>query len=222
MSATTSTPPIEVMVVEDNTVYRHAITSSLNKKDGFECVAEAPTCEAAISLLKEKNLQPNIILLDLEMPGTHGLDAIPKLRQLTPESNIIVLTQSDKEVHVLKAITRGASGYLLKTATRDEIFDSIKEVCAGGATIDSKLAHITLQLIRRVQPEIPDEDDDLLTARELEVLQMLSEGYVKKEIADHLDLSIHAIDKRMRRIYNKLQVQNVASAVATALRKGWI
>ena len=169
------------MVVEDNTIYRHAITASLNKKDEFDCIAEASSCEEAVRLLKENDLQPNIILLDLEMPGTHGLDAIPKLRQLTPKSNIIVLTQSDKEVHVLKAITRGASGYLLKTATRDEIFDSIREICAGGATIDSKLAHITLQLIRRVQPEIPDEDDVLLTARELEVLQMLSEGYVKKE-----------------------------------------
>lgn len=100
--------------------------------------------------------------------------------------------------------------------------NSITEVHLGGASLDPKLAHITLQLIKRVQPSVPDEDDQLLTVRELEVLQMLSEGCVKKEIADQFDVSIHAIDKRMRRIYTKLQVQNVASAVAIAIRNGWI
>lgn len=102
------------------------------------------------------------------------------------------------------------------------IFDSIHEVHRGGASLDPKLADIALKLIRKVQPHIPEEDDQLLTVRELEVLQMLSEGFVKKEIANQLGVSIHAIDKRMRRIYNKFQVQNVASAVAVAIRGGWI
>ncbi len=88
--------------------------------------------------------------------------------------------------------------------------------------MDPKLADKALKLIRRVQPHFPEEDDHLLTVRELEVPQMLSEGLVKKEIANQLGVSIHAIDKRMRRIYNKLQVQNVASAVAVAIRRGRI
>ncbi len=217
-----SANPHRIMVVEDNAIFRHAIVSALNKTGKFETVTEASSGDEAFRLLEEEAILPDIILLDLEMPGTHGLDAIPRLLQLAPQCRIIILTQSDREVHVLQAITRGASGYLLKTATRKEIFNSIQEVWDGGASIDPKLAHITLQLIRRIQPEAPDEDDQLLTAREVEVLQMLSEGYVKKEIADQLGLSLHAIDKRMRRIYIKLQVQNVAAAVATALRKGWI
>ena len=214
--------PIQVMVIEDNHVYLQAIVDSLDQHSDFISIGNASCYEEAHVLIQEENLQPDIILLDLEMPGTHGLDALPKLLEQVPDCHVIILTQSDREVHILKAITRGASGYLLKTAPLKEIFNSIREVHRGGASIDPKLAHITLKLIRRVQPSVPEEDDQLLTIRELEVLQMLSEGYVKKEIADKFDVSIHAIDKRIRRIYNKLQVQNVASAVALAIRNGWI
>jgi DNA-binding NarL/FixJ family response regulator len=214
--------PIQVMVIEDNRIYRHAIAEALNENKEFACIAEAISSDEAFLLLETENLQPDIILLDLEMPGTHGLDALPKLLKKRPGTRIIILTQSDREVHILKAITRGAAGYLLKTAPLQDIFDSIREVCNGGASLDPKLAHITLQLIRNIQPEIPEEDESLLTTRELEVLQLLSKGFVKKEIADQFDLSLHAIDHRMRRIYTKLQVQNVAAAVAIAVRKGWI
>jgi DNA-binding NarL/FixJ family response regulator len=217
-----NTNPIQIMVVEDNTIYRHAIASSLNKNPSFQCIAEASSSDEAFHLLKEEAIQPRIILLDLEMPGTHGLDAIPRLLELAPQCDIIILSQSDREGHVLQAITRGASGYLLKTASREKIFTSILEVQRGGASIDPKVAHITLEVIRRIQNKPPKKDDNQLTTREIEVLQLLSEGFVKKEIAAKLRLTSHAVDKRMRRIYNKLQVQNVAAAVATALRKGWI
>jgi DNA-binding NarL/FixJ family response regulator len=216
------TAPIQVMVIEDNRIFRNAIVEALNENEAFTCVAEAFSGDEAFQLLEKGDLQPDIILLDLEMPGTHGLDALPRLLEKVPDTRIIILSQSDREVHILKAITRGASGYLLKTAPLQVIFDSIREVCNGGASLDPKLAHITLQLIRHIQPDIPEEDEALLTTRELEVLQLLSEGFVKKEIADQFDLSLHAIDHRMRRIYTKLQVQNVAAAVTIAVRKGWI
>lgn len=214
--------PIQVMVIEDNRIYRNAIVEALSENAAFTCIAEAFSGEEAFRILDTENVQPEILLLDLEMPGIHGLDALPKLLEKVPDARIIILTQSDREVHILKAITRGASGYLLKTAPLQNIFDSIQEVYNGGASMDPKLAHITLQLIRNIQPEAPEEDESLLTTRELEVLQLLSEGFVKKEIADQLDLSLHAIDHRMRRIYTKLQVQNVAAAVTIAVRKGWI
>ncbi|MFC5051812.1 response regulator [Rubritalea spongiae] len=218
-----SNSSLKVMVIEDNSVYRQAIASSLNKNSEFTCIAEAASSDEAFLIFDKKQIQPEIILLDLEMPGIHGLDAIQRLLELSPKSRIIILTQSDREAHILQAITHGASGYLLKTATRNEILESIKNVQSGGATIDPKLAHITLNLIRRIQTNTPkDSDHQKLTSRELEVLQMLSDGLVKKEIADRLELSPHGVDKRMRRIYNKLQVKNVAAAVATALRKGWI
>ncbi len=217
-----STAPIQIMVVEDNTIFRDAIASSINRNQGYHCIAEASSSEEAFHWLSENNTAPDIILLDLEMPGTHGIDAISRLQELAPQSRIIILTQSDREVHVLQAITRGASGYLLKTATRNDIFACINEVSQGGASIDPKLAHIALKLIRRIQPETAEDEDKQLTARELEVLELLSDGFIKKEIAEKLDISPHGVDKRMRRIYEKLQVQNVAAAVATAVRKGWI
>lgn len=214
--------PIQVMVVEDNHVYLQAIVDSLNQNDDFNCIANASSSEEALSRIRQEALRPEVILLDLELPGAHGLDALPTLLTLAPGCQVIVLTQSDRESNILEAISRGASGYLLKTAPLRHIFESIHEVYRGGASLDPKLADIALKLIRKVQPDIPEEDDQLLTVRELEVLQMLSEGLVKKEIANQLGVSIHAIDKRMRRIYNKLQVQNVASAVAAAIRGGWI
>lgn len=213
---------IQVMVVEDNHVYLQALVDSLNQNNEFNCIANASSSEEAISLIRREELRPDVILLDLELPGAHGLDALPTLLMQAPGCHIIVLTQSDRESNILEAISRGASGYLLKTARLKHIFDSIGEVNRGGASLDPKLADTALKLIRKVQSQFPEEDDQLLTVRELEVLQMLSEGLVKKEIANQLGVSIHAIDKRMRRIYNKLQVQNVASAVAVAIRSGWI
>jgi len=217
-----STDSINIMVIEDNITYNQVIASSLNKQQNFTCNAQASSSDEAFQLLKEAKSQPDIILLDLELPGAHGLDVITPLLEESPQSKIIILTQSDRESDVLLAISKGASGYLLKTATRKEIIYSVNEIHKGGASIDPKLANIALKLIRRIQPEIPEEDDEMLTSRELEVLQLLSEGLIKKEIAEKLKLSPHAIDKRMRRIYDKLQVHNVAAAVATALRKGWI
>jgi DNA-binding NarL/FixJ family response regulator len=216
------TNPTQVMVIEDNRIFRHAIAEALNENEAFTCIAEAISSDEAFLLLESEDLQPDIILLDLEMPGTHGLDALPKLLEKRPASRVIILTQSDRELHVLKAITRGASGYLLKTAPLQDIFDSIREVCNGGASLDPSLAGLTLKLIQKIQSEIPEEDDSLLTTRELEVLQLLSKGFVKKEIASQLELSQHAIDHRIRRVYSKLQVQNVAAAVTIAVRKGWI
>lgn len=214
---------IKIMVVEDNAIYRNALVSSLNNKQGFECVAEASSGDQAFRLLSEESICPDMVLLDLELPGTHGLDAIARLLELAPQSRIIILTQSDREVHVLQSIIRGASGYLLKTATLNEVLEGIQEVHNGGASIDPKVATTALRLIRRIQPDAPlGEHEQLLTARELEVLELLSDGFIKKEIAEKLDLSPHGIDKRMRRIYDKLQVKNVAAAVAKALRKGWI
>lgn len=214
--------PIQIMVVEDNRVFSQAIASSLNKRPEFHCLPLANSADEAFQLLNNGTTKPDIILLDLEMPGVHGLDAIAPFLKLAPKSSIIILTQSDREVHVLQAITRGASGYLLKTAKREEIFKSILEVHGGGASIDPKLAKIALKLIRSIQPAAVENDDQQLTAREIEVLQLLSDGYIKKEIADQLNLTTHAIDKRTRRIYDKIRVHNVAAAVATALRKGWI
>lgn len=214
--------PIRVMVVEDNHVYLQALVDSLNRNGDFNCIASTSSSEESLSLIKNENLSPQVILLDLDLPGVHGLDALPKLLTLVPGCQVIILTQSDKESSILAAISRGASGYLLKTASLKDIFNSIHEVNCGQSTLDPKLANTALKLIRRIQSHFPEEDEQLLTIRELEVLTMLSEGLVKKEIASQLDVSIHAIDKRMRRIYNKLQVQNVASAVAVAIRNGLI
>jgi len=149
--------PIRIMVVEDNRTFRKAISSLLNDYEKFQCIAGASSCDEAFRLIEEDSIIPHIILLDLELPGMHGTDAIAPFLRLAPECRIVILTQSDRELHVLQSITRGASGYLLKTSTRREIFDSIEEVFAGGASIDRKVASVALKLIRRTQLNVPDE-----------------------------------------------------------------
>jgi len=217
-----NTQSIRILVVDANTSYRQAIIAFLNLQSELECIQDVSTGDSAVRALKDGSIEePDIILLGLDLPGTHGLDTIPRLSSLSPESKITVLTQSKQEIHLLQAIARGVSGYLLKTSTHEEIYNNLIKIWNGEPCIDPTLTHLIMKLIRKSLP--PDDSSELqLTSRETEVLQLLSEGYVKKEIAAELYVSSHGIDKRMRRIYNKLEVQNSASAVAKALRHGLI
>ena len=222
MNTTQVEQSTKVMIVEDNPVYRRAVVSGLSSRNGFECSGDVSSAEDAFRYLERSRILPDVILLDLEMPGIHGLDAIKDLKHRCPETEVIVLTQSDNEAHVLRAIRFGAAGYLLKTSTMNQICDCIRTVRSGGADLDSGIAKLALDFVRRAYDETGDEDSDALTGRELEVLQMLSEGLLKKEIADRLEITIHAVDMRMRRIYSKLRVNNVAAAIGEAFRKGVI
>ena len=132
---------IRVMLVEDNREYRKAISLALDEESEMELLAEYGTAEISLrSLLDPLRAKPDIILLDLRLPGMSGLEALPYFREYSPESKIIIITQSDSEEDVLRAISLGASGYLLKSATLHEIADGIRSVMAGGA---SALLHAT-------------------------------------------------------------------------------
>lgn len=211
---------IRVMLVEDHPEYREIISFALGKEKDIELGNQFGTSEEALRSLQDRSLrlEPDVILLDLNLPGMSGLEAIPYFRTSIPDSKIIVLTQSDKEADILCAITQGASGYLLKSATLKQITEGIRTVNSGGASLDSAIAKFILSTLQTKLPEV--EVENLLTERELETLSLLADGLLKKEIAEQLGISITTVATHVGNIYDKLNVQNAPAAVAKAFRMG--
>lgn len=207
---------IRVLLIEDNLEFREIITLTLGSEEDIELIGQFGTSEAALRDLKTLPAEeaPDLILLDLRLPGMDGLESLPHFRAVLPHANIIILTQSDDEADVLRAISLGASGYLLKSSTLDQLIEGIRNVMGGGAALD---AHIARFILNTLKAKLPQTDiNGILAPRELEVLHLLSEGQVKKEIADKLNISYATVDTYMRRIYEKLDVHNAPSAVRKA------
>ena len=211
---------VRVMLIEDNIEYREVVGLALEQQPSVELTSQFGTAEIALRTLKNSspNQQPDLILLDLRLPGMHGLDALTQCRKTAPNTKVIILTQSDREQDVLRAIALGASGYLLKSATLDEIKDGIETVMSGGAPLDRGVAKFILDSLQtRLSVE---EGQSLLSERELEIIQLLAEGLVKKEIASRLNIGYSTVDTHVAHIYEKLDVTNAPSAVDRAHRLG--
>jgi DNA-binding NarL/FixJ family response regulator len=211
---------IRLMLIEDSEDYRKGIVCALDGNPDIKVISQYATAEIALRNLREaagENL-PNIILLDLNLPGMSGLEAVPLIKQQAPDIKIIILTQSDKEADVLSAICLGASGYLLKSTSISSLIDGIELVHSGGATMDKKLARLILNTLSerlpKVLPEVP------LSKRETEVLTLIAEGCAQKQIASRLDISKYTVSEYIHNIYTKLEVQNAPAAVAKAYRSG--
>lgn len=213
---------IKVMLVEDNPEYRDVVSLALEDEDDIELSKEFGTAVAALRSLYDTPQadRPNLILLDLNLPGMSGLEALPNFKNELPSTKIIVLTQSDSEADVLRAISRGASGYLLKSASLSEITEGIRNVMDGGASLDTGVAQFILNTLKEKLPA--QELKELLTDREMEVLTFLSDGLVKKEIANELKIGYTTVDTHVGHIYQKLGVRNAPAAVAQAFKLGLI
>ncbi len=209
---------IRVMLVEDNTDYREVVALAITEQNDMTLSGQFGTTEIALRELgaTPASEQPDILLLDLRLPGMNGLAAIPLFHAAAPATRIIVLSQSDDPHDITQAITAGVSGYLLKQASLNELTDGIRTVASGGASLDKDVARYILKTMQ--QPVIAEED--LLSEREQEVLELLAEGMAKKEIANHLDLSYSTVDSHVTRIYEKLDVRNAPAAVGKAFRTG--
>ncbi|MEJ6568425.1 MAG: response regulator transcription factor [Akkermansiaceae bacterium] len=210
---------ITVMLVEDNREYREVIRLALQRDGNIELVSEFGTAEIALrNLCKEGEPSPDVILLDLRLPGMSGLEALPAMAKASPETKIIILTQSDNEADVLRAISFGAAGYLLKSSTATQIKEGIRVVMSGGASLDPSVAKF---LMATLQSRLPKQEiEKVLTDREMEVLTLLSKGLVKKEIANDMGISYPTVDSHVSHIYEKLNVHNAPSAINVAHRLG--
>ena len=211
---------IKVMLVEDHPEYREAIRLALEGASDIELIAQVGIAERGLAILQDRaqHITPDVILLDLNLPGKSGLDSLPDFRSASPDTKVIVLTQSQQEASVVRAIQSGASGYLLKSSTVAQIMDGIRTVASGGAILGSGVAKFILSALHDRTPS--EELEDALSNREIEVLSMLGKGLLKKEIACELGISAATVATYIRRIYEKLDVQNAPSAVSKAYRTG--
>lgn len=209
---------ITIMLIEDHAGYREVIERSIKRETDMEITSQFGTAEIALRTLQNSVTPPDVILLDLNLPGMSGLEAIPWIKDYTPTAKIIVLSQSDNEADVFAAIQSKASGYLLKSATTQQINDAIRTVTDGGAPLDPSIANYILQKLNSSLAKEPIGKE--LSERETEILQLLAEGLVKKEISDKLNISITTVAYHVKNIFYKLQVKNAPAAVGQAYKKG--
>lgn len=206
---------INIWLVEDNLSYRKTLTGVINRTPGLFCDHAYSSCEEAISRLNTEPF-PNIILLDIGLPGMSGIEGIEKFKKITPETHVLILTVYDDNEKVFNALCAGASGYLLKDSTPEKIVDSIEEVLAGGAPMNMQIARKVLKMFSNLKPKKKDYG---LTEREKEILQFLITGLTKQQIADKLFISFHTVNTHLKNIYNKLHVNTKAGAITKAFRE---
>jgi len=210
------TDSIRIHIIEDNQNYLNSLKQALTLLEGVEYSGGYGSFEAYRIAPPEA---PDCILLDINLPGISGLEALPEIKQMMPDTEVIMLTQNDDYLNVLQALRSGASGYIIKGGSIKDIHQAILDVHSGAAVIDPRLSRIVLTTLAGVPS---DTTDNPLSERETQVLKELADGMTKKEAAAHLNLSYHTIDLYTRNIYEKLKAPNIAAAIATAIRKGLI
>lgn len=212
--------PIRIILVEDHPEYRESLELALNWETDMQVTGQFGTAEQALQHLQALPLaeQPDLVLLDLNLPSMSGLEAIPWLQQYATKIKIIVLSQSNQEADVLTAISAGIDGYLLKGANQQALSTAIRNVVAGDATLDPSVAKFILNKIKTERPNEPVKVS--LSDRELETLVLLSEGLPKKEIADRLNVTPHTVACYTKRVYNKLNAVNAPAAINRAYETG--
>ena len=210
-----SVESISVWLIEDNATFRRTVMRALDQEDGFQCLGGFASCEDALAALSHRPA-PQAVLLDVGLPGMSGLEGIAPLRERAPKAALIVLTVFEDDDKIFRAICAGASGYLLKTASVEEIASAIRAALAGGASMNGRIARRVLDMFARFAPTRGDYG---LTPREIQILESMVKGKTKKEIAAILDLSFHTVDTHLRNIYQKLEVNTRTGAVAKALKE---
>lgn len=204
-------PQIKICIVEDLKEVRDGMTSLLTLDERFEVLATFSDAEKAADELPA--WQPDIIIMDINLPGMNGIECIKKVKTLCPNSQFIMFTIYEDDEKVFEALTAGASGYLLKKTPLGKITESLLELHSGGSPMSTQIAR---KVISRLQNNRPSEEIKVLSPRENEVLQLLAKGLLYKEIADKLFISTDTVRQHIHRIYEKLHVQNRTEAINKA------
>ncbi len=207
--------PTTVSIVEDNDQLRATLVRLINRTDEFRCVSNYATAEAALDGLPGD--RPGVVLMDINLPGINGVECVRRLKQTLPATQVVMLTAYEDTENIFNALAAGAAGYLLKRSPRAELLDAIREVSRGGSPMTPHIARkVVLSFQKTGASTQPTEN---LSAREQEVLDCLSQGFLYKEIAEKLGISYETVHTYIRRIYEKLQVRTRTEAVAKFLRR---
>lgn len=212
-----TTQMIKVSIIEDHHDFRKGLAQLLQAANGFECLDAFISAEEGIEQLTGME---EILLLDINLPKMSGVEAIPFIKEKFPDLKIIMLTMLDDDDTILQAIVSGANGYLLKKTKPENILKSLKECKNGGSPMTGSIASKVLTLFKKYIPQ--KNNDYALTKREVEVLDLLVEGFDNHAIADKLFISFDTVRNHIRHIYEKLQVHSKSQAVVKALRESLV
>ena len=215
MNKRTVNKAIQVALVEDDPNLRANLTAMLNSASGFKCQAAYPDATAALRGIPVN--RPDVVLMDINLPGMLGTECVRQLKELTPNLPVLMLTVYEDSEQIFKSLMSGATGYLLKRTPKDKLLDAIRDVNAGGAPMSRQIARRVVQFFQKVK-ELPTDMQKPavvvdLTDREKEVLDALAKGYAYKEIAAQLNISFETVRTHLRTIYEKLHVHSRTEAV---------
>lgn len=210
--------PIRVLLADDHALFRKGLASMLQDQPDFEVVAEAQDGQEALA--KAKEVMPDVILMDIYMPGCDGLKCTQQIKEALPYIKIVMLTVSEEDQNLFSAIQSGAQGYLSKKIDPQELFEMLRGVVKGQAPISrATAAKILDEFARQIKQGREEDAGEQLSPREREVLQLLTKGSTNKEIAATLGISDNTVKNHLRNILDKLHLQNRVQAAAFALRK---
>jgi DNA-binding NarL/FixJ family response regulator len=203
--------PIKVAIVEDDAAVRRSLAGILKMERGLECIGDFTNAEEALRGLSAG--YPDVVLVDINLPGMDGVEFVRRISAASPDTKLIMLTVHDDTEAIFRSLEAGAAGYLLKPARAAELIAAVKDVQQGGAPMTGNIARKVIQSFRR--PARPAaETGEGLSPREVEVLELLSKGYLYKEVADQLNVGYATVHTHVARIYQKLRVRSRGQAVA--------
>jgi two-component system response regulator NreC len=209
-----------VLLVEDHVVVRQGLKALFADEPELEIVGEADNGREALRCVSE--LQPDVVLMDISMPGLNGIEATRQIHQSYPDVKVVVLSMHSSEEYVFQVLRAGASGYVLKQSDSAEVLTAIQAALAGGSFLSPPISRAVVDgYVRRAEARGQGEDLDLFTPREREVLQLLAEGLSNQKIAEQLSISVKTVETHRSNMMNKLGVGSKTDLVKYALRKGW-
>jgi DNA-binding NarL/FixJ family response regulator len=206
--------PINISIVEDNDKLRATLARVIDRADGFRCASDYGSAEDALADLPK--IKPDVVLMDINLPGINGVECARRLKPQLPATQIIMLTVYQNTEHIFNALAAGATGYMLKQTPPAELLAAIKEVHAGGSPMSSHIARKIVQSFQQFSPA-PTAEAQSLSPREAEVLDLLAKGFLYKEIAEQMKVTYATVHTHIRHIYEKLHVRSRTEAVAKHL-----
>jgi DNA-binding NarL/FixJ family response regulator len=211
--------PISVSIVEDNDKLRGTLAKVIGRSEGFRFVSDYANAEDAIADLPK--VKPDVVLMDINLPGMNGVECVRKLKTILPKMQVMMLTVYEDTENIFNALAAGANGYMLKRTPTKELLEAIHEVHRGGSPMTTHIARLVVQSFQKSAAPAPAPGGDLseLSEREQQVLDLLAQGLIYKEIAEKLNIGYETVHTYIRRIYEKLQVRTRTEAVAKFLQR---
>ena len=206
---------ISVSIVEDTDDIRESLRVLINGSIGFECIHVFPDAEEAVEKMPANDI--DVVLMDIHLPGMNGIDCMKKLKPLMPKTQFMMSTVFDDDKHIFGALETGASGYLLKRTSPAQVIEAIRELHEGGSPMNSDIARRVVESMQ--QKRKPNEAVEMLTDRQIEILDLLAEGYLYKEIATELNIGKETVKCHIHNIYDKLHVQIRTEALNKVLHR---